>query len=151
MNDDLVRPRHIDGNVGLAALASSHSSLFFEWLNDPRIFRGMGDFDSYPFGIQDAEKYTTAHIKDTWLIVLKNQQDWIPVGYTGLFIRQRHRVGILRYALGNKEFEGKSITTTAVHLMIKWAFNDLDLMSVHASVVSSNISSIRVLQKSGFS
>lgn len=34
--------------------------------------------------------------------------------------------------------------------MIKWAFNDLDLVSIHASVISSNVGSIRVLKKSGF-
>lgn len=92
--ENTVKPRHIDGNVGLAALAPQHSGLFFDWLNDPRIFRGMGDFDAYPFGIQDAEKYVLTHLKDTWLIVSKNKRTWIFTGYTGLFVRQRHRVGI---------------------------------------------------------
>lgn len=35
--------------------------------------------------------------------------------------------------------------------MIKWAFNDLDLVSIHASVISLNVGSIRVLSKTGFS
>lgn len=86
-NDVLIKPRHINGNVGLSALAQCHSNLFFDWLNDPRIFRGMGDFDAYPFGIQDSEKYVLAHLKDTWLIVSKNKRTWVPVGYTGLFVR----------------------------------------------------------------
>lgn len=34
--------------------------------------------------------------------------------------------------------------------MTNWAFDDLDLVSVHASVISSNVGSIRVLEKSGF-
>lgn len=149
-NNYFIKPRHTNGNVDLAALAPCHSSLIFDWLNDPRIFRGMGDFDAYPFGIQDAEKYVLAHLKDTWLIVSKNKQTWIPVGYTGLFVRQRHRIGILRYAIGDSMPENRGIATKAVNLMIKWAFDDLDLISIHASVVSSNIGSIRVLQKSGF-
>lgn len=149
--ENTVKPRHIDGNVGLAALAPRHSGLFFDWLNDPRIFRGMGDFDAHPFGIQDSEKYVLAHLKDTWLIVLKDERDWIPVGYAGLFVRQRHRVGILRYAIGNSAYENKGIATSAVRLMINWAFDDLDLVSIHASAISSNAGSVRVLEKSGFS
>lgn len=101
MDKNLIKPRHADDNVGLAALAPCHSSFFFDWLNDPRIFRGMGDFDSYPFGIQDSEKYVLFHLKDTWLIAVNNNQEWVPVGYAGLFVRQRHRIGILRYAIGN--------------------------------------------------
>ena len=151
MDNNLVKPRHIDGCVGLSALAPYHSSLFFEWLNNPRIFKGMGDFDSNPFGFQDSEKYVNVHLKDTWLIVFKKQAKWIPVGYTGLFVRQRHRVGILRYAIGNQSYEKMWITTKAVNLMIKWAFNDLDLVCIHASVISLNNGSIRVLEKSGFS
>lgn len=148
--ENTVKPRYINGNVGLAALAPQHLGLFFDWLNDPRIFQGMGDFDAYPFGIQDAEKYVLAHLKDTWLIVSKNKRTWIPTGYTGLFVRQRHRVGILRYAIGNSTHENRGIATSAVRLMINWAFYDLDLVSVHASVISSNVGSIRVLEKSGF-
>jgi len=150
MNNNLVKPRHIDGCVGLSALAPYHSSLFFDWLNDPRIFKGMGDFDANPFGVQDSEKYVNAHLKDTWLIFFKKHSKWIPVGYTGLFVRQRHRVGILRYAIGNQSYEKMGIATKAVKLMIRWAFNDLDLVSIHASVVSSNAGSVRVLEKSGF-
>ncbi|MEK7157811.1 MAG: GNAT family protein [Patescibacteria group bacterium] len=74
-----------------------------------------------------------------------------PVGYTGLFVRQRHRIGILRYAIGDSTHENKGIATKAVNLMTKWAFDDLDLVSIHASVISSNVGSIRVLKKSGFS
>lgn len=81
----------------------------------------------------------------------KNKQVWIPVGYTGLFVRQRHRIGILRYAIGDSTHENKGIATKAVNLMTKWAFDDLDLVSIHASVISSNVGSIRVLKKSGFS
>ena len=150
MDTNLIRPRHIDNDVGLAALVICHSSLFFDWLNDPRIFHKMGDFDAYPFGIHDCEKYVIAHMKDTWLIVSKKTRNWIPVGYAGLFVRQRHRTGILRYAIGDPSSERKGIATKAVNLMTKWAFNDLDLVSVHASVASSNAGSIRVLEKSGF-
>ncbi|MEK7157810.1 MAG: hypothetical protein AAB688_01900 [Patescibacteria group bacterium] len=78
-NNVLIKPRCINGNVGLATLAPRYSNLFFDWLNDPRIFGGMGDFDAYPFGIQDAEKYVLAHLKDTWLIVSKNKQVWTPL------------------------------------------------------------------------
>lgn len=149
-NNDLIKLRHVDGNVGLSALSPHHSKLFFDWLNDPRIFRGMGDFNAHPFGTQDAEKYVLAHLKDTWLIVLKNKRVWTPVGYTGLFVRQRHRVGILIYAIGNSTHENKGIATKSVNLIVRWAFDDLDLISIHASVISSNVGSIRVLEKSGF-
>lgn len=151
MNTSVVKPRYTDGNIGLAALAPYHASLFFDWINDSRV-RKMRDFDAYPFGIQDAEKYVASHLKDKWLIVLKDDENkcWIPVGYAGLSIRQRHRVGILGYAIGNKAYEGKGFATKAVGLIIQWAFDDLDLVAIHASTISSNTGSIRVLQKSGF-
>jgi RimJ/RimL family protein N-acetyltransferase len=72
------------------------------------------------------------------------------VGVVGLhnidFISKNAEIGYWNW----KEYWSKGYITEAVKLMLKYAFEYLDLNKVYARVKEPNIASIRVLEKNGF-
>jgi len=99
---------------------------------------------------EDARKYVESHKKDTWLIVANNKNIWHPIGYAGLFIRRRHRVGIFRIAIAEKNYLGQGHAYRTTKMMLDWAFNECDLISVHLSVSERNIKAIKLYKSVGF-
>lgn len=49
-----------------------------------------------------------------------------------------------------ESYWGKGYGTEAVRLLVRYAFDELKLIRVYASVFESNRASMRVLEKSGF-
>lgn len=143
-------PRLILENTGLAPFQGNIGEYFLKWFNDSRIFLHMGDIDPFPFTAEDVKKYLESHKKDTWIIVADNNGRWMPIGYFGLFIRSRHRIGIIRNAIGEKDYLRKGHGARAKLLTLSWAFNECDLVSVIASVSFSNYENIKLLYKVGF-
>jgi RimJ/RimL family protein N-acetyltransferase len=148
MNKHTVRL--IEGETALGPVFEGCHNLFVEWFNKERIFLPMGDFDPFPISLDDAKKYVESHKKDTWIVFAKQNENWLPIGYTGLFIRQRHKVGIVRYAICDDLFLEKGHATRACKLVTKWAFDECGLEVLTASVSDSNKSSCKVLLKNDF-
>lgn len=119
-------------------------------MNNPRIYIFMGDIDPFSFTQQDANQYTESHKKDTRLIVVNEKDNWIPVGYTGMFIRKRHRVGIFRIAIANEKYLKQGHASRATKLMIFWAFKECDLQTIHLSVSEKNKHAISLYKTVGF-
>lgn len=106
-------PRLILENTGLASFQGNIGEYFLKWFNDSRILLHIGDIDPFPFTVEDVKKYLESHRKDTWIIVANNSGGWAPIGYSGLFIRARHRIGIIRNAIGGKDCLRKGHGTRA--------------------------------------
>jgi len=49
-----------------------------------------------------------------------------------------------------KPYWGKGYATEAVRLLIKFAFEELDLLRIYAKIYEYNIGSMKVLEKTGF-
>ena len=63
--------------------------------------------------------------------------------------RKSFQNAYLGYMLG-AEFTGRGYMTEAVGLVLRFAFNDLKLHRIEANVQPTNLPSIRVLERSGF-
>ncbi len=74
-----------------------------------------------------------------------------PIGFVGIsLIDYLDKTGMIWYVLGDKFYVNKGVTTLAVNLILKKAFNDLKLHSIQACVAEDNKASIRVLEKNNF-
>lgn len=146
----LIIPRMRCENTGLATFNNNTAELFFKWMNESSIYTFMGDIDPFPFTEEDARKYVESHKKDTYLIIANNKNMWHPIGYTGLFIRRRHRIGIFRIAITEEKYLGQGHAHRATKMMVDWAFNECDLISVHLSVSERNIKAIKLYKSVGF-
>ncbi len=60
------------------------------------------------------------------------------------------RIAMVWYALGDPSSGGAGVTTAAVGLLARIAFESLDLEALHAWVIEGNEPSRRVLLKNGF-
>ncbi|KRE98412.1 alanine acetyltransferase [Paenibacillus sp. Soil766] len=73
------------------------------------------------------------------------------IGDISLFEVQRgpHQKCILGYSM-DQAHNGKGYMTEAIHLIMKFAFEEVGLLRVEASVMPRNVGSMRVLEKAGF-
>lgn len=119
--------------------------------NDKEIWLNMRNEFPYPFAIADAESLIdqARERENTVYVAIANDQE--AVGIISLLIHDdiRCHSGVLSYWLGRK-FWGQGIATNAISTFTDYAFGTLGLIRVYAKVFSSNIGSIRALEKSGF-
>ncbi len=119
--------------------------------NDKEIWLNMRNEFPYPFTSTDAEiLITRAREKaNTLVVAIANEQE--AVGVISLLIHNdiRCHSGVLSYWIG-REFWGQGIGTNAINTLTKYAFSRLGLIRVYAKVFSTNIGSIRALEKNGF-
>ncbi|WP_163529617.1 GNAT family N-acetyltransferase [Halobacillus ihumii] len=82
--------------------------------------------------------------------IFKNEDQEL-IGTVNLFqvLRGSLQSAIIGYFL-DKQHNGQGFTTEAVQLLVKYAFEELDLHRVEAGVMPHNIGSLRVLEKAGF-
>lgn len=74
-----------------------------------------------------------------------------PVGIVALGeINEIDRSASIWYLLGDQESNGRGITRRAVGLASDYAFGELALHTLYASVMDGNISSCRILEKNNF-
>jgi ribosomal-protein-alanine N-acetyltransferase len=82
-----------------------------------------------------------------WAVTNKNNEF---VGYCGLVYPPNSKNIEIIYALG-KEHWGKGLASEIVSGVIKYAFEQLKLEEIFATVDPNNLASIKILEKGGFS
>lgn len=141
------------GNTALCAYNDEAPRLFHRWLNDQELITSMGDwnFMPSPYSNRSPEEYSQNTRNTAWLIcAIKESEHLIPIGYTGIYVKPRHRIGIFRLAIPEKEYRNQGHGYRATLLFFEWAFLQLDLFAVHLTVSSSNVAAIALYQKCGF-
>ncbi|MCX8014384.1 MAG: GNAT family N-acetyltransferase [candidate division WOR-3 bacterium] len=140
--------------IELRLLKLSDAQAIYKNLNNRAITRWLINIP-YPYHLQDAIAYIKKSLvlrkKKTQYdfgIILKNTKDLIgSIGLTD--IDSKHRHGKIGYWLSEKYWR-KGIMTEAVNLALGFAFNNLKLHRVYATVLADNTASIRVLEKNNF-
>ncbi len=113
----------------------------------------------YPYKIDDALKFIKSSCDDfrlyksiTFAIDYKNKSQSVHllVGIVAIkdidYVNKKANIG---YWIG-QQYQGKGITTECVELVVKYAFDLLELKEISAYVFPENKTSIRVLEKNGF-
>ena len=73
------------------------------------------------------------------------------IGFIGLFdLHQQHGDTLVAIALGERKFWGKGYGTDAMRVMLRYAFNELNLRRVGLIVFEYNPRAIRSYEKVGF-
>jgi RimJ/RimL family protein N-acetyltransferase len=121
-----------------------------KWLNDKEITK-FSEQRLKKHTVKSQKKFLLGKIKaensKLFQIFYKNQF----VGLVELgFIDRFHKICEVMYFLGNKNYWGKKIATTAVSLAIKYAFKNLGMHKVYAGTYGKNKSSQKVLKNNNF-
>jgi RimJ/RimL family protein N-acetyltransferase len=140
------------GEIGLASFGNLAmvARFFFKWMNDPAVYRFLGDREQTSYSMEDAKNHIKAIEKESLLIVAKEKNVWVPIGYVRLNPRPRHKIANFTIAIGEERFRGKGYGKTATALTLAYAFGKLQLFAVHLVVSKNNQNAIAVYEKTGF-
>ncbi|KAI0538621.1 acyl-CoA N-acyltransferase [Xylaria digitata] len=143
LEHSVIRPYHEDDAKSLVKEA-----------NNPKIAQWMRNAFPQPYTTSDAEKWisiaTSASPPRDFAICRPDNA--AVIGGIGLKTRNdiHHRTMELGYWLGEDHWH-QGITTEAVSVFAKWAFENFDkLLRLEAEVFDGNAASARVLEKAGF-
>ena len=119
--------------------------------NNRAISRNLWDFHPYPYGLADAEEWIQHARQQDPETIFAIASDTEAIGCIGMLpqsdvARISAEVG---YWLG-EPFWNRGIATGALQALTRYAFADLDLVRLYATVMEWNPASARALEKAGF-
>jgi ribosomal-protein-alanine N-acetyltransferase len=119
--------------------------------NNPKVSACLMDRFPAPYTLEAAIQWVDNLVEQNPLINFAITIDDQVIGGIGMEPRQDvyRKTAILGYWL-SEELWGKGIMSEAVKLVTNYAFTQLDLIRLQASVYSKNPASMRVLEKAGY-
>lgn len=138
----------------LRPVAFADAPMLHELGNDPQITKNLADM-AYPHPLEAVQQMIGA-MQDlmpqgkvyAFVITSQHSQPQTPLGIIYLVPDATNQRGELIYWLGRR-FWGCGYMTEAVHAVIQFAFDVLNLHRVYADVFPTNPASARVLEKCG--
>jgi ribosomal-protein-alanine N-acetyltransferase len=105
----------------------------------------------YPYTMEKAVEWVESKLSQEPLINFAIIADDKVIGGIGIEFRGDvyRKAPLLGYWLG-EPFWGSGIMTEAVKLITAYAFNNLDIICIHATVLGNNPNSMHVLEKVGY-
>lgn len=140
-------------NISLRPLKISDESLFFKWLNDPKILQFIG-FHLPVTEMQEKKWINDQSNKENspeimFVIELAKKQK--PIGFCCLNnIRYKDRNAGFMVVIGENKFWNKNLGQESSQLLMAYAFKQLNLHRLHTGVYAFNERSIKMLTKLGF-
>ena len=131
---------------------SEYINLYVKWANDPKVRKYARDI--VPIRVDDAKRWfepSERGIPDYIGFLIWHKKDKKPIGIIGLglidWINGWASIGI---SIGESAYWNKNIATEATELIIRYAFNELNLNKLQAGIAIDNIGSWSVADKIGF-
>ncbi len=129
------------------------AALIVPYANNPRIAQNLRNAFPHPYTLADAENYVSACVDsdETLKLCRAIEVGGEPVGSIGIFLGQDvyEKTAEIGYWLA-EPWWGRGIMTNAVRELCELAFQQYDILRIHAEVFSVNAASCRVLEKAGF-
>jgi RimJ/RimL family protein N-acetyltransferase len=136
--------------------AERDAAIVSTWSHDPEYLRLLSaDIakPQSPFQVkkqyEDWEKDAEKHTAFNFAVRLKEEDRLI--GFVRLSrIEWTHATGSLQIGIGDRNDRGKGYGTEALHMLLRYAFDELNLYRLSASTVEYNAGAIRFLERAGF-
>jgi UDP-4-amino-4,6-dideoxy-N-acetyl-beta-L-altrosamine N-acetyltransferase len=125
--------------------------LIVKWRNDPEILKWLFSYLHLSKVKQRKwyEKYLDDATQQTFIIEVKEEKTLIgTIGLTD--IDYKNQKGELTIIIGEKEYWGKGLGEESLKLLVKFAFNEMNLRKIKALVFSDNEVAIKLYEKCGF-
>lgn len=140
----------IGERIKLVAPDSKSIPTFLKWFNDIEILQYISMYRPL---IREEEEEWFARLKDRknnvfFSIIVKQEEKLI--GNCSFEIDWKNRVGNLGIVIGEKEYHSKGYGTEALNLVVKHAFEELNLNRMELEVFSHNPRAQKCYTKVGF-
>ncbi|MBE9523991.1 MAG: GNAT family N-acetyltransferase [Chloroflexi bacterium] len=129
------------------------SERYLGWLNDPAVNQFLETRftnqtrESCEKFVSDMEKDPNSHLFGIFDKVTLEHIGNIKLG----FIKTHHQSGQLSLFIGEKSCWGKGYATESIRCITKWGFDVLKLERIEAGCYDTNMASLRIFLKVGFS
>ena len=120
-------------------------------INNKKIIDNLRDVIPFPYTEYDAENFIYAHENERPILTFAIEYEKNFCGVIGL-VRQTdvyRFTAEIGYWIG-EPYWNKEIASQAVRLISTYAFNELNLIRIHAGIFEYNNASMRVLEKCGY-
>jgi RimJ/RimL family protein N-acetyltransferase len=144
----------IGDGIRLRAIERSDLPLFVNWLNDHDVRRFLTIY--FPMSMAFEEKWFESMIskapeEQPLVIEVITEEGWKPIGNIGLMnVCNIDRDAELGIFIGEKSEWGKGFGRNAIKLMLRYAFQTLNLNRIYLKVFENNLRGIKSYRASGF-
>jgi RimJ/RimL family protein N-acetyltransferase len=127
----------------------------FRWDQDTEWFRFLDTEPPRLFSEKKVKEWLEKDLEnpssDALYFAIRTLKDDILIGFIGLFnLLMHHGDSLVVIALGEREYWGKGFGTDAMRVILRYAFNELNLRKVGLIVFEYNPRAIRSYEKVGF-
>ena len=140
--------------IDFIAINTDNIGLYAKWINDPKV--RIYSRNEMPLTTEEVKKrYFSQEGEKGWREIIAfelwHKQDQKTIGLTGLTsIRWTARWANAFLQIGEVSYWNQNIATEATQMLLKYAFDELDLNRISATIAVHNVGSWRVAEKSGF-
>ncbi|MEO6695179.1 MAG: GNAT family N-acetyltransferase [Ignavibacteria bacterium] len=133
--------------IELVKHSAKHRDSLVKLLNNKNVEKWLLQVP-YPYSYEDADFWLNKSVNDSDSFSFAIENNGLHVGGIGLHKKYDHSAEV-GYWIG-EEYWGKGFGTEALEKILDVAFNELNLVRVHAHVFDGNIASEKILIKCGF-
>jgi UDP-4-amino-4,6-dideoxy-N-acetyl-beta-L-altrosamine N-acetyltransferase len=144
-----------DTRLRLRALNKADVPIFLQWRNDPEI-RTLMLGNRFPVTAELEEAWFNERLNDRSnkivYFTIETLNEKSPIGFIHLSnIDWISRTAMLGITIGNKNFHNKGYGSEAIGILLKYAFNELNIRKIYLEVVSFNERARKTYSSLGFS
>ena len=129
--------------------AEIYRSYFMEYENDPDLYLPGQEYVHYEYSEEKVAKYIHRQ-DDLKRIPLAIMYDNEIVGEIIIKNIEQHTCATMSITLKNAQYKDHGIGTQAEQLAVRYVFDELDIPTLYADTIQTNVRSQHVLEKAGF-
>lgn len=140
------RPLFVGERVRLSAPRPEDDAIFARWSEDDRYMRMLDDDPIRPRTIEEIGQFRNEH--DLRVRTLADDQ---LIGFVALYhVRPASGTAEMAIGIGEPTYRVQGYGSEALGLLLRYAFDELNLYRVGLSVMSYNAAAIRAYERAGF-
>lgn len=121
-----------------------------QWNEDPEYLRNVDTDIAIPYSEKQLEDEGETKNKEVYFRLRTHEEETL-IGFVVIHsIEWNNRCGQLAIGIGLAEHRNKGYGTEALHLILRYAFHEMNLDRVGLDVISYNAKGIRAYEKAGF-
>jgi RimJ/RimL family protein N-acetyltransferase len=129
--------------------------LYVKWAKDPEYLGTLESDPLFPFSAQTVKTQTEndwpADDLNNIMFAIRTLTDDKIIGFADLdYMNPIHGDTYMGIGIGEKEYWGKGYGSDAMNVLLRYAFNELDLHRVTLTVFAFNERAIRMYERTGF-
>jgi len=139
--------------VRLAAPARDDAEAFSRWSQDPEYLRNQDTDYARPYTAETYIERFQPGRENPRLVAfsLRTVEEDRLIGFVALHsIEWNNQAGLLAIGIGDPEYRGRGYGADALRLILRYAFDELNLHRVGLDVIANNTQAIRAYEQVGF-